>query len=126
MNRRQLLTAAPALAFLPSTTIAAATTDPIIDLCRQYRAIDAEVERLGKLPGGAEYNTPEIEDLCGQREDIFRELSRMVPTSLEAVAEMACVLVDQDVGWADTEYFCPADWMQANLAKGARALIATV
>ena len=124
LSRRQLFAAAPALAFLPAMAVAIPMlADPIIDLCRQYRVADDEVERLGALPGGEEYDTPEIEALCDQRADIFRTLSQMVPTTLEGVAAIACVLVANDVGWGEREYFAPSDWMQANLAKGARALI---
>lgn len=124
INRRQLFAAAPALALLPAMAVAKPmTSDPVIDLCRQYHVADNEVERLGALPGGEEYDTPEIEALCDQRADLFRAVSKMVPTTLEGVAAIACVLVADDVGWAEAEYYSPADWMQANLAKGARALI---
>ena len=124
INRRQLFAAAPVLVFLPTAAIAIEPADPVVELCRQYIAADTEVERLGALPGGENYDTPEIEFLCDARAAVYREIAKLVPTTLEGVAAMATVLVANEVGLMETKHYATDDWIKFNMANGARALLA--
>lgn len=127
MNRRQLLVATP-LAFLPAISLAMpvadAPIDPVVALCREYHVHHAEANRLmDAIPPELDCNTPEVEAVNSLRAEVYRKLSRMVPTTLEGVAAMAGVLVAEDVTWIEESRFCPEDWLKTNMARGARAIL---